>query len=193
MDQNDLRYIVKAKEGQPLLYQLNQPIYMRKQFAVTASQTVNFFKDIPANATKLDTNMTQGGSLPKPYEMDVWGISLFIAPTIAWEDWAKLQEYTYFRFLVNDDAKIEGPLHMIPSQTGPEGSIVTTETNKKYGGFFMGSRYETGYMPVNVGRSPIFIPEQTSFYVEVKVEALAVFTATFYATMYLHGVYRKNK
>lgn len=190
----DNRIMFRKRENEILVDQHAQPIYHRKQIAVDQSQTVSYFRELTVGGSKLDTNLTIGGMLPSPHEFDLWGLSFAVAMGTPIADVQKLYNYSYFTLFLNTDRVFcEAPLHMVPQASGLNGVVATTASDTTYQSLANGTNNPAGYFPLNVGNSPLLISEQMSFYVELKIAAPAVFSATFYTWFVMHGILRKAR
>jgi len=181
--------LLSEPESQVAVEELNQPLYYRRLIAVTASQDVTFFRDTITSSTSIDTNMEVPGQLPKHNSFDLWGISMAVAFGLPYADFIKFYNSSYFIFRVSKRVKIEGPLIMLPSVVGARGFATTTAVES----YSNGEAHPTAYLPLNIGKSPIKLDSQQNFYLQLVIAAGSVFSATFYAWIFLHGVLRRDR
>jgi hypothetical protein len=181
--------VLSAPDEQVALAEIAQPLYHRKQFAVTAAQNVTFFSEKASGSTKLDTNLDVGGQLSNKHSFDIWGLSFALAFGTPYADVIKFYNSAYFIFHLSGRVIVEGPMIIMPSTVGLRGFATTTAVES----YSNGEAHPMAYLPCNVGKSPVQIGSQQSFYLEVVTAAAAVFSATFYAWAFLHGIWRKDR
>lgn len=179
----------KQDDGKAYLEMKNQPIYDRKLIAVDQAQTIYFFKDFASGYTALDTNLTSPGQVGNPHEFYMYGMSMHIAQGTTVADIQKLYNYSYVKLEISGREQLKMPLHMLPDLGGMGGAIATTKNDVSHVAISNGIPMQEGYYPVSVANQPIKIRSMESFHAELIIAAPSAFSATIYATAYLHGIF----
>jgi len=164
-----------------LVEAIKQPLYSRKQLAVSGSQTVTFFQS-SSSIGKLETNLNGQNNLPSPQSFSMWGISAKIQEGTSKADIEKLNNYAVLQFSLSSKPYLDLPLHYIPSHVGKRGLATVTDLYQPY------NHTSRGMFDLSVNRIPIDIFSQQEFNLTLTTSSSADFSSTIYITFYLHGV-----
>lgn len=183
----------KEREGRALLDHVPQPIYDRKEIAVTASQTHSYFKDFAVGSTLLVTNMTTPAQLGTPQEFRIFGLSSHVSQGTTLADVQQLYNSAYIELKINGRPKVQVPLWMLPDLGGLNGAVSTTVNNTTFSNFSNGMAIQNGWFPLDILGRPVKLNSQEEFYCDIVVAAPGVFSATFYLWLVLHGIFGKAR
>lgn len=164
-----------------------QPLYAKKTLTVAGTQTVQMFLNLTSTNAD-DTNLTQA-SVPNPSEFEVYGVSLFVAPTASLPDFHNLINNGALEFGVSGKTYLQVPLHQLPSGGGTTGIAATTINNERLQSVQngpAGAVYRTDW-----NGQPIHIQSLEAFFCNVNTFSTAAFTATFDITVVISGVFWK--
>lgn len=182
--------VAKSPEKQAILRLTSEPLWFRKQIAVTASQTPTFFS-ASNGGDPLVSNMEQSGQLGSPNEFHIEGIGFHPDFGVALADLQKLYNYSYISFKFGSQERIKLPLYLLPDPSNIAGAVATTETSTNYQSW--GLKGSWPYYPFKIGDQLIKINSQETFTISLVIAAPSVFSATFYASMLLFGIYSKGQ
>lgn len=180
---NNSRRVVKPKDGRPAIELLPWTLYQRQTVAVTAGQTLTYFRNINA-ATLLDSNMSNSGFLPYPQAFDLFAIAVAPEQGLPNADIENLINNTTVELRLSNKPYAQLPLFRVPAGGGLFG--VSTENNINQVQNGLPSPSNTWSMAV--AGMPLYIPSQQDFLVEIRIFNTVAFTATFGLTVYLDGV-----
>lgn len=181
------RRVVKPSDGRPLLELLQWPLYSKKTFTASTSQTQTFFKGI-SGATLLDTNMSTDSLLPSPQSLDILGITIVTEFGMVEADLINFMNNGFFEFRISNKPYVQIPVQKIPMGCGLSGFASTTENNTRIFEAGNGVPSPFVYYPVDIEGMSIYLPSQQDFQVSIQTFNSVAFTDTFDVWVYLHGI-----
>lgn len=194
-------------QGRAVLRKLKNPVYDTAVFPNAATIRMGFFQAqigvpiTPAGAAKTlaDTNLTQGGCLGKPVEMDWFNTTVEVGYTASLAvDTALAADLglLYWRGLLEVKFGNQRPWLQIPVHNAAPGVSLTgalcTANNAvphEYQYTCNGTPSVKNFTDVTIGDQPVPIGSQESFLAEITFPAAVTPTVARRVRVYLNGIY----
>lgn len=189
----DGRYFEDVNQGMLLKERIREPLYSKKSFAVSANQTVPFFRD-HTSSNILATNLVANGQMPSTQKFELEGFSVRLEYGMDKDDVIKFYNKAALVFRTHDKTYLKVPMIVVPSGGGLTG-LASLDGNASAAEFIElsnGIPAPSSYYPIwragKGGRpTPIILAPQQLFEVEIQTAAGSDFSATFEATVFMHG------
>ena len=189
----DGRYFEDVNQGMLLKERIREPLYSKKSFAVTASQTVPFFRD-HTSSNVLATNLVANGQMPSTQKFELEGFSVRLEYGMAKADVLKFYNKSVLIFRTHDKTYLKVPMMVVPSGGGLTGlaSLDGNASAVEFVELANGIPSPASYYPIwRAGKgnrpTPIILTPQQLFEVEIQTVAGSDFSSTFEATVFMHG------